>query len=142
MLEEDLRYGPFNPGGTLVSQNFSLHENYRDEQAASAGSDRAFGCTVGNILAAIGATKAFVAGAVPVITLLILGAGAVLLLLGIVARSRLSTLNKICLKIETAIAKLVNPIVLALLFFLVVTRWRSLYEWLGNDRRVSHPIGL
>lgn len=115
-----------------MSQNFSLHENYRDEELASAGSDRAFGCTVGSILVAIGATKAFVAGAVPVITLLTLGAGAVLLLLGIVAPSRLSILNKIWLKIGTAIAKLVNPIVLALLFFLVVTPMALLMRMAGK----------
>jgi large-conductance mechanosensitive channel len=70
---------------------------------------------------AIGATKTFVAGAVLPIALLIFVVGAVLLLLGIVAPSRLSTLNKTWLKMGTAIAKLVNPIVLALLFFLVVT---------------------
>src|SRR5260370_40489166 len=46
-----------------VSQNFSLHENYRDEEPAEAGGDRAFGCTVGSILMVIGAAKAFAAGA-------------------------------------------------------------------------------
>jgi hypothetical protein len=104
-----------------VKQNFSLHENYRDDEPTETGSDRAFGCTVGSILLAIGATKAFVAGAISTIALLISVAGAVLLLFGIVAPSRLSTLNKIWAKVGTAISKIVNPIVLALLFFLAVT---------------------
>jgi Saxitoxin biosynthesis operon protein SxtJ len=104
-----------------VKHNFSLHENYRDEEPTEAGSNRAFGCTVGSIVVAIGATKTFVAGAVLPTALLIFVVGAVLMLLGIVAPSRLSTLNKTWLKMGTAIAKLVNPIVLALLFFLVVT---------------------
>jgi len=104
-----------------VNQNSSLHENYRDEEPTKAGSDRAFGCTVGGMLMLIGATKAFVAGAISSVVCLIFASGALLLLLGIVAPSRLSTLNRVWLKVGTAIAKVVNPIILALLFFLVVT---------------------
>ena len=104
-----------------MNQNSSLHENYRDEEPTEAGSDRAFGCTVGSILMRIGATKAFVAGAISSIVCLIFVSGSLLLLLGIVVPSRLSTLNKLWLKAGTAIAKVVNPIILALLFFLVVT---------------------
>jgi hypothetical protein len=106
---------------TTVSDNFSLHENYRDERPAEAGGDRAFGCTIGSILVVIGAVKAFVAGAVTPIACLIFTAGAALLLLGIVAPSRLSRLNKIWFKASTTMGKVVNPIVLALLYFLVVT---------------------
>jgi hypothetical protein len=104
-----------------VSQNFSPHESYHDTAPIEAGSDRAFGCTVGSILMAIGAAKAFVAGAVTPIACLIFVAGAVLLLLGIVVPSRLSKVNRLWLKVGTAIAKIVNPIILALMFFLVVT---------------------
>src|SRR5215467_13908704 len=73
-----------------MSQNFSLHENYRDEELIQGGSDRAFGCTVGSILMAIGLTKVSVAGALSWVAGVLLGVGAVLLLLGIVAPSRLS----------------------------------------------------
>ena len=104
-----------------MNQNSSLHENYRDEEPTKAGSDRAFGCTVGGMLMLIGATKAFVAGAISSVVCLIFASGALLLLLGIVAPSRLSALNRLWLKVGTAIAKVVNPIILALLFFLVVT---------------------
>jgi len=104
-----------------VSQNFSLHENYRDEEPTEAGGDRAFGCTVGTILMAVGAAKAFVAGAIPLVACLIFAVGALLLLLGIFAPSRLSALNRLWSKVGAAIAKVVNPIVLALLFFFVVT---------------------
>ena len=104
-----------------MSQNTSLHENYRDEEPTEAGSDRAFGCTVGSILMLIGATKAFVAGAISPVVCLIFVSGSLLFLLGIVAPWRLSTLNRVWLKVGTVIAKVVNPIILALLFFLVVT---------------------
>jgi large-conductance mechanosensitive channel len=104
-----------------VSQNSSLHENYRDEEPTEAGSDRAFGCTVGSVLMLIGATKTFVAGAISSVACLIFASGALLLLLGIFVPSRLSTLHRLWLKVGTAITKVVNPIILALLFFLVVT---------------------
>ena len=104
-----------------MSQNSSLHENYRDEEPTEAGSDRTFGCIVGGMLMVIGTIKAFAAGAISSVVCLIFASGALLLLLGIVAPSRLSALNRLWLKVGTAIAKVVNPIILALLFFLVVT---------------------
>jgi len=115
-----------------VGQNFSLHENYRDAEPTEAGSDRAFGCTVGSILMVIGAAKALVAGAVHPVACLIFLAGALLLLLGIAAPSRLSTLNRLWLKIGILIAKVVNPIILALLFFLVVTPMAFVMRILGK----------
>ena len=104
-----------------MSQNSSLHENYRDEEPTEAGSDRTFGCIVGGMLMVIGTIKAFAAGAISSVVCLIFASGALLLLLGIVAPSRLSALNRLWLKVGAAIAKVVNPIILALLFFLVVT---------------------
>jgi hypothetical protein len=104
-----------------MSQNFSLHENYRDEESIEGGSDRAFGCTVGSILIVIGVAKVSVAGALSSAASVLLGAGAILLLLGIVAPSRLSPLNRIWSRLGALIAKVVNPIVLTLLFFFVVT---------------------
>ena len=104
-----------------MSQNSSLHENYRDEEPTEGGSDRAFGCTVGSILMLISATKAFVAGAISSVVCLIFALGALLFLLGVFVPSRLSALNRLWLKVGTAIAIVVNPIVLGLLFFLVIT---------------------
>jgi hypothetical protein len=104
-----------------MSQNFSLHENYRDEEPLEAGSARTFGCALGTILIVIGVAKALMAGAIALVACFSFAAGAVLLLLGIVAPSRLSALNAFCLKLGGAIAKVVNPIVLGFLFFLVVT---------------------
>jgi hypothetical protein len=115
-----------------VSENFSLHENYRDEEPIEAGSDRAFGCTVGTILMVIGAAKAFVAGAIAPLACLIFAVGAALLLFGIAAPSRLSALNKIWLKAGAVIAKVVNPIVLMLLFFFVVTPMALIMRMAGK----------
>jgi hypothetical protein len=115
-----------------VSQNFSLHENYRDEEPAKAGGDRAFGWTVGSILMLIGAAKAFAAGAILLVACLIFVAGALLLLLGIFAPSRLSRLNRAWLKVGGVLAKVVNPIVLALLFFVAVTPMALVMRMVGK----------
>jgi hypothetical protein len=119
-------------GGYVLRRNFSLHENYRDEEPTEAGSDRAFGCTVGTTLIAIGAIKAFVAEAVSPIACLILVAGAVLLLLGVVAPSRLSRLNKLWFTVGAALATMLNPVILAILFFLVVTPMAFLMRIVGK----------
>jgi hypothetical protein len=115
-----------------LSQNFSLHEHYRDVDPAEAGGDRAFGCTVGGILMVIGAAKVFVAEAVTPVACLIFAAGALLLLLGIVAPAVLSTPNRLWLRLGTTIAKVVNPLMLALLFYLVVTPTAFVVRLLGK----------
>ena len=104
-----------------MSRSSALHEDYRDDEPTSAGSDRAFGCTVGGILMVIGAAKVVISGAVTPVPSLLLGIGAVLLMLGIVAPRRLSVLNRVWLRIGAVLAAVVNPIVLMLLFLFVVT---------------------
>jgi hypothetical protein len=116
-----------------VNRNLSPHESYNDEEPSEAGSDRAFGCTVGIVLMGIGALKVFLAGAPHPAACLIFGAGALLLLFGIAAPSRLSMLNRLWLKLGATIAKVVNPIVLAVLFFMVVTPMAFIVRMLGKQ---------
>ena len=104
-----------------MSQNISLHENYHDEGPTEAGSDRKFGCIVGAILMALGVTKIFSAGSLTSVSLLMFVAGTVLLVLGIFAPARLSVLNRLWMRLGVIISKIVNPIIMALLFFCVVT---------------------
>jgi len=115
-----------------MKNNVSLHEDYNDSEPVTGSSDRAFGCTVGPILMLIGAVKAYRAGAMAPVACSIFAAGAVLLLLGIVAPSRLSAINRLWLKIGAAMAQVVNPIVLALLFFLVVTPMAFIMRIVGK----------
>jgi large-conductance mechanosensitive channel len=104
-----------------MRQNLPLHENYLDDEPIQTGSNRAFGCTVGSILIVIGAVKAILTGAVTTVSLFIFALGALLLLLGIAMPGRLSALNKFWLKFGILLSRIVNPIVLAVLFFLVIT---------------------
>lgn len=114
-----------------MRQNLS-HENYQDDQMVEVGSDRAFGCTLGAILLVVGAAKAFTAETVTPVALLIAAPGIVLLLLGIVVPSWLGSLKRLWLKLGAVMATLVNPIVLALMFFLVVTPMALVMRIIGK----------
>jgi hypothetical protein len=115
-----------------VRQKLSFHENYRDEGPPSSSSDRAFGYTVGSILVTIAAAKAVMAGAISPLLCLIFAAGTVLVSVGLVAPSRLAMLNTAWAKLGGAIAKVVNPIFLAVLFLLVVTPMALLMRMAGK----------
>jgi Saxitoxin biosynthesis operon protein SxtJ len=103
-----------------VSQNFS-HEDYSGDQPIEGSSNRAFGCTVGAVSMVLGAARAFIAGAVTPVSLLLIAAGAVLVLFGIAAPSRLAVLNRLWLKLGVLLSKIVNPIVMAILFYFVIS---------------------
>ena len=115
-----------------MNQKQSLHENYRDDEPIRGGSDRAFGCAVGTVLMVIGAAKALMAGAVTPVSLAIFAPGAALLLLGIAAPSRLSGLNRLWLKLGEGLSRVVNPVVLAVLFFVVVTPMALIMRMAGK----------
>ena len=117
-----------------MKNNGSLRDHYNYGEPIKAAAERAFGCTAGTILIVIGAVEALLAGAMPAAACAIVAAGAVLLLLGIFAPSRLSAINRLRLKIGAAIAEVVNPIVLALLFFLVITPIAVLRRIIGKPR--------
>jgi hypothetical protein len=114
-----------------VTKKFSAFEDYRDEPV-KVGSDRAFGCTVGTILILIGVAKALTSGAVAPVSFLMLSMGVVLLCLGIVAPPLLSRANNLWLKLGATIAKLVNPIILAVLFLCVVTPMALVMRMMGK----------
>ena len=80
----------------------------------------------------IGAAKVVIAGTVTLVSSLLLGVGAVLLVLGIVAPGRLSVLNRVWLRIGALLAAVVNPIVLMLLFLFVVTPMALVMRLLGK----------
>ena len=104
-----------------MRQGSALHENRRDDEPVKTGSDRSFGCTVGAIAILIGAVKAVLAGALTPLASSLIVVGGALLLLALAAPARLAVLNRLWLKLGAAMALVVNPIVLMVLFFLAVT---------------------
>ena len=99
----------------------ALHENLRDDEPIKTGSDRAFGYTVGAAAIVIGTAKAVIAGALTPLSLSLLVVGGALLLLALMAPSVLAMPHRFWLKLGTAMSRVVHPIVLMGLFFLVVT---------------------
>lgn len=86
-----------------------------------AAGNRAFGCTVGGILLAIAAAKAWMASALTLTSSGLLGIGALLVLLAIAAPVRLTAFRRLWLRLGAALEAIVNPVIAALLFALVFT---------------------
>jgi len=115
-----------------VRQDSALHENLRDEEPIQTGSDRAFGYTVGGVAIVIGAVKAVLAGALSPVSSSLFVVGGALLLLALAAPARLAVLNRVWLKLGAAMAKVVNPIVLMVLFSLVVAPMALVMRLVGK----------
>lgn len=113
-----------------VSRTFA-HESYHDEEA-EPGSDRAFGCTVGGILIAIGVVKPLLTGVLSLASAATIGVGAVLLLLGIAAPALLAVPHRLWLRLGAIIAALANPVILAVLFIAVVTPLAAVMRLVGK----------
>jgi hypothetical protein len=115
-----------------VRRNLSSHYTYQDQESGGAGSNRGFGCTVGSILIAIGVVKGFTSGAATAVALLFVATGVLLVLFGIVIPARLAPLQRLWLRLGTVMAAVVNPVVLAILFLLVVTPMAWLMRLFGK----------
>jgi hypothetical protein len=107
------------------------HEDFAPKEAIETSSDRSFGVVF------------FVAfslyGLWPLlreprgVRLWALVTGGVFLLLGLVAPKVLSPLNKLWTKLGLLLGKIVNPIVMALLFFFTITPIGVLMRMMGKD---------
>ena len=113
-----------------VGKTFA-HESYGDAET-EVGSDRAFGLTVGGILIALGALKPLFVGAVSVASSAMLATGGLLLLLGIAAPAWLAVPHRLWLRLGAAIAAVLNPVILAILFAAVVTPLAAAMRLLGK----------
>jgi hypothetical protein len=104
----------------------SAHETFMHEQSIEGSSDRGFGLTVGGILLAIALVRVGLGwwswGAVVLgwVEWALGGVGLVLLSLGLIAPAIPAPLNKGWTKLGLLLFKIVNPIVLALIFLLTI----------------------
>jgi len=117
----------------------STHETYSQSEEIEGSSDRSFGLTVGGILLAIAAIRIglgwWSSGVVHLGWLeWALGLiGLPLVLLGLVAPSVLAPLNKGWIKLGLLLFKIVNPIVLGLIFLLTILPIGLLLRLFGKD---------
>jgi saxitoxin biosynthesis operon SxtJ-like protein len=121
MTGEDRSAPP--PGG-------ALHETLHRDEAVEGPSDRKFGLTIGAVLAVIG-----------IVRLIFhhshwawwLGAGLAFALFGLIWPAALYPLNRAWMLLGLVLYKIVNPIVMALLFFSTITPVGILMRLCGKD---------
>lgn len=115
-----------------MARSQEFHENLARDDEVERGSDRAFGLVVGGVLALIGGARAGFGG-VTATNAVLLGAGAALVVLGVVAPARLAPLARIWFRLGLLASKIVNPLVLGLVFFSTVTPIGLLLRMVGAD---------
>lgn len=117
----------------------STHESYSREEHIEGSSDRGFGLTVGGILLAILLVRIglgwWSSGAVALgwVEWVLGGVGLPLILLGLVAPATLAPLNRGWTKLGLLLFKIVNPIVLGLIFLVTIIPIGLLLRAFGKD---------
>jgi hypothetical protein len=115
----------------------SFHEDFGRRHEVRGSSDRGFGLTVGGILLAIAAARAglqlwdgagpgWVEGGLAVV-------GALLLAFGLAAPARLAPLNRAWTRLGLILFKVVNPVVLGLIYLTAVVPIGLLLRLMGRD---------
>jgi hypothetical protein len=102
----------------------SFHEDFSRKEEVKGASDRAFGLTVGGILVAIAAVRAGLHlwdGTAPGwLEGVLAGVGSLLVVFGLAAPARLAALNRAWTKLGLLLFKVVNPLVLGLIYLTTV----------------------
>ena len=117
----------------------SIHEDYSREEAIEGPSDRGFGLTVGCILLAILLVRLglawWLSGPVEPgwVDYALGGVGLPLVILGLIAPAILAPLNRGWNKLGLLLFKVVNPIVLGLIFLLTIVPIGLLLRAFGKD---------
>ena len=118
------------PMASKKTANIGHHEEFRRHDAAGGGSDRSFGVVF-----------AVVAGAVALLPLWhgreprwwALAAAAVFLFLAIAAPRLLRPLNRLWHRFGLLLARFINPLVLGLLFYFVISPMGLIMRMAGKD---------
>ncbi len=115
-----------------------IHEDYTRAQEVKAGSNRAFGMVFAVVFALIGAFPLLAGGPALVWALAVSGTfGA----LALAAPGLLKPLNQLWFRFGMLLHKVVNPIIMGLLFFLTVVPTALVMRLMGKDplrRRFDH----
>ncbi|HLX14627.1 MAG TPA: SxtJ family membrane protein [Bradyrhizobium sp.] len=108
----------------------TFHEDLRRDDRTEGPSDRRFGLTIGAILAAIGAWKSFHGSNWG----LVWGAlAAALIGCAFLRPAALSRLNDLWLRLGLLLHRIVNPLIMVFLFFVVIAPIGLLMRSLGKD---------
>jgi hypothetical protein len=97
----------------------ATHDTFTDHQEIEGPSNRNFGFTVGGILIGIALVRGFFFEAGPLSTALFAIPGSLLVLFAIGGPSFLGPLNSAWSKLGLLLARIVNPAIMAIIYFLV-----------------------
>ena len=111
----------------------SLHEDYRRSEAVKGSSDRGFGLTVGGILVLIALVRSWLHEGYGALELALGAIGLVLVVLGLIAPASLALLNRGWTRLGLLMFKVVNPVVLALMYLVTIVPIGLLMRVCGRD---------
>jgi hypothetical protein len=111
----------------------STHENYHRAENHAGPSNRSFGLTVGGILFAFGAFKFFWRSEISIFTSVLLAFGLVLIVFAIVLPKLLTPLNNAWMALGLILGKIVNPIVMLLVFCVAIVPTSVILKLRGYD---------
>ncbi len=113
-----------------MTQKPSIHENYRRTDEVKAGSNRSLGVVFAGVFTVVGLLPLYGGG---VVRPWALGLGAIFLFLALVVPAALGPLNRVWFRFGMLLHKVVNPLVMGLLFFLTITPFAVVMRLLGKD---------
>jgi Saxitoxin biosynthesis operon protein SxtJ len=119
-------------------ETHAFHEDFAREQPVTGGSERSFGLVIAAFLAAI-ALRPLLHDVRAAPSWWALVAAAAFLLIAFAAPAALRPLNRLWTRLGVLLSRLVTPIVLALLFYGVVTPVAAMMRLLGKDPLKLRP---
>jgi hypothetical protein len=115
----------------------SFHEDFSRKEEIKGSSDRSFGLTVGGILAAIAVVRTLLhmwhGTAAGWFEMALGGVGLALFGFGLVAPARLAPLNRAWTRLGLIMFKVVNPVVLGLIYLAAIVPIGLLMRLSGRD---------
>ena len=111
----------------------ATHEDFRRAEEVKGSSDRGFGLTVGGILLLIAAVRVWLHDGYGTVELVLGAAGLCLVVLALVRSHSLAGMNRAWTRLGLLMFKVVNPIVLALIFLTTIVPIGLVMRAFGHD---------
>ncbi|MCJ8159137.1 SxtJ family membrane protein [Sphingomonas sp. LaA6.9] len=118
-----------------------LHERFAEHAVVRGPSERNFGFTVGGILTAIAAIRWFWVGSETPSTLIVATIGIVLIVLAALLPTALRLPNRMWTGLGLLLARIVNPVVMLLMFGIIFTPIALVMRLRGRDALRLRPGG-
>jgi Saxitoxin biosynthesis operon protein SxtJ len=113
-----------------MGRTAATHENFSAQREVGGASDRGFGLVFAAVFGLIALAPLRHGGSV---RLGVLAIAAAFLILALIAPRTLSPLNRLWLRFGLLLHKVISPVVMAFLFFAVVTPVALIIRWIGRD---------